>query len=514
MIDYERYCQIRQLHDTQRLTATQIARELQLHRQTVAKWLAADKFGQRKSPPRPSKLDPFKGQIVRWLQVHSYTAAQIFLRLRECGYSGGISMVNAFVRQIRPPRSPAFLTLSFAPGECAQVDWGQFGSVPVGNTTRRLSFFVMVLCYSRMMYVQFTLSESMEHFLDAHVNAFDFFGGVPARCMVDNLKSAVLRRAVGEAPVFNPRYKDFADHYGFTIAPCGVGQAHEKGRVENAVGYIKKNFLAGLQLSDFAHFNPAVRQWLDTVANVRIHGTTKRPPVELFAAERPCLRPLPSRPYDLGVILPIHASSQFRVRVDTNAYSVPAEYAGAALTLKLYPDYLCIYHQDKLIARHVRCYDRHRDIEDPDHPRALLQQRRRASDQRLLLRLLNLTPKAEAFYQGLSERRLNVLHHVRKIVALSEIYGAEKAARAITDALEFEAFSCEYIANLLEQRQRLLPEPAALHLTRRADLLELELPEPNLGLYGTELSPDPAPQANPLPGDQHESGQERPEERR
>jgi transposase len=512
MIDYERYCQIRQLHDTQRLTATQIARELHLHRQTVAKWLSRDKFCQRRCSPRPSRLDPFKGQIVRWLQVHSYTAAQIFLRLRECGYSGGISMVNAFVRQIRPPRSPAFLTLSFAPGECAQVDWGQFGSVPVGNTTRRLSFFVMVLCYSRMMYVQFTLSESTEHFLDAHINAFNFFGGVPAKCMVDNLKSAVLQRVIGEAPVFNPRYKDFADHYGFAIAPCGVGQAHEKGRVENAVGYVKKNFLAGLHLSDFAHFNPAARQWLDTVANIRIHGTTKRPPVELFAAERPCLRPLPSRPYDLGVILPARASSQFRIRVDTNSYSVPAEYAGAALTLKLYPDYLCIYHQDKLIARHVRCYDRHRDIEDPDHPRALLAQRRRASDQRLLLRLLNLTPKAEAFYQGLSERRLNVLHHVRKIVALSEIYGAEKTARAITDALEFEAFSCEYIANLLEQRQRLVPEPAALHLTRRADLLELELPEPNLGLYGTDLSPDPAPQANPKLGDQHESGQERPKE--
>jgi hypothetical protein len=247
---------------------------------------------------------------------------------------------------------------------------------------------------------------------------------------------------------------------------------------------------------------------------VRLHGTTKRKPVELFAAERPSLRPLPPRPYDLGVIQTVRASSQFRVRVDTNAYSVPAEYAGASLVLKCYPDHLGIYHQDKLIARHVRCYDRHRDIEDPDHPRALLQQRRRASDQRLLLRLLNLTPKAEAFYQGLAERRLNVLHHVRKIVALSEIYGAEKTARAITDALEFEAFSCEYIANLLEQRQRLVPEPAALHLTRRADLLELELPEPNLGLYGTDASPESAPQANLKLGDQHESGQERPDERR
>ena len=183
--------------------------------------------------------------------------------------------------------------------------------------------------------------------------------------------------------------------------------------------------------------------------------------------------------------------------MDTNTYSVPAEYAGAALTLKLYPEVLCFYQQDKLIARHVRCYDRYQDFENPDHPRALLAQRRRARDQRLMVRLLSLTPKAEPFYLGLQERRLNVLHHVRKIVALSEIYGTDKTARAIQDALEFQAFSCEYIANLLEQRQRLLPEPGALHLTRRADLLELDLPEPNLNLYRTDADPAPAPDSNP-----------------
>ena len=483
MIDYQTYCQIRQGRDSHHLTVAQIAAQLHLHRRTVAKWLAVDKFRPRQHAPRPSKLDPFKGQIVRWLQTHPYSTAQIFLRLRESGYQGGISIVKEYVHQVRPSSAPAFLKLTFFPGECAQVDWGQFGSIYVGNSSRRLSFFVMVLCYSRLLYVQFTLSETMEHFLAAHANAFQFFGGVPAKCMVDNLKSAVLRRAIGEAPVFNPRYKDFADHYGFTIAPCGVGQPHEKGRVENAVGYVKKNFLAGLELSDFALVNPAARLWLDTVANVRLHGSTKRQPRELFQEEQPRLRPLPERPYDLGVIRPVRANSQFRVTVDTNTYSVPAEYAGSELTLKLYPEDLCLYHQDKLIARHVRRYDRHQDIEDPDHPKVLLQQRRRARDQRLLVRLLNLTPKADAFYQGLTERRLNTMHHVRQIVALSEIYGSEKTGRAIQDALEFQAFSCEYIANLLEQRQRVLPEPGALHLTRRQDLLDLELPEPNLSLY-------------------------------
>jgi transposase len=489
MIDYEQYCQIKDYHHHRQLTVPQIARQLHLDERTVARWLATEKFQPRRVAPRSSKLDPYKPQIVRWLESHPYTAAQIFLRLREDGYTGGITIVKDYVHQIRPPHTPAFLTLSFAPGECAQVDWGQFGSIAVGNTRRRLSFFVMVLCYSRMLYVEFTVSETMEHFLAGHANAFAFFGGVPQRIMVDNLRSAVLRHVMGQTPVLNPRYQDFADHFGFTVRPCGVGQAHEKGRVENAVGYIKKNFLAGLELSDFARINPAARQWLCDVANVRIHGSTKRQPYELFQTEKPKLRPLPIRPYDEGLLRPIRANRQFRVTVDTNTYSVPAEYAGAALTLKLYPDHLCLYHQDKLIARHVRCYDRRRDFEHPDHPRALLQQRRRARDQKRLQRLLSLTPKAEAFYQGLAERRLNVLHHVRQIVALAEIYGSDKTARAIEDALEFQAFSGEYIANLLEPRQRILPEPGALHLTRRQDLLDLELPEPNLELYQTREDP-------------------------
>jgi transposase len=485
MIDYQTYCQIKDYHENRHLNATQIARELNLHERTVAKWLSMGRFQPQQVAPRPSKLDAYKGMLVRWLETHPYTATQIFLRLREQGYTGGITIVKDYVHHVRPSRAPAFLTLAFAPGECAQVDWGQFGSIAVGNTQRRLSFFMMVLCYSRLLYVEFTLSETMEHFLACHQHAFESFGGrVPAKIMVDNLKSAVLQRVIGEDPVFNPRYQDFAAHYGFKIKPCGVGQAHEKGRVENAVGYVKKNFLSGREFTDFSQVNPAVQAWLETVANLRCHGTTKTPPRELFQKEKPSLQPLPIKPYDIGVIQQVRANNQFRVLLDTNTYSVPAEYASTALTLKSYPDHLCVYHQDKLIARHPRRYDRHQDIEDPDHPRALLQQRRKAHEQKLLMRLLALTPKAEAFYRELQQRRLNVNEHIRKIVALSEIYGIDKTARAITDALEFQAFSCEYIANLLEQRTRLMPEPSALHLTRRGDLLDLELPEPDLTLYG------------------------------
>ncbi len=305
------------------------------------------------------------------------------------------------------------------------MDWGQFGSIAIGNTRRRLSFFVMVLCHSRMLYVQFTPAETMEHFLDCHVNAFSYFGGATARTMVDNLKCAVLQHSLGQTALLNLRYKDLAGHYGTEIAACGPFQPQEKGRVENAVAYVKKNFLAGRQITGLDSLNADVRQWLDTVANVRVHGTTHQKPVELFVAEKAALRPLPICLYDVAAVRPGRANSQFRVVVETNRYSVPAEHAGAPVTLKLYPGHVCVYRQDKLIARHVRSYDRHQDIEHPDHPgaAAATPQSRRPE--------AAATPAGpdapgRGFYQALAERRLNVTHHVRKIVALSEIYGVDR----------------------------------------------------------------------------------------
>ena len=494
MIDYETFCKIRDHHERQGLSVGQIARALGMDRRTVAKWVGLAQYRPRACPPRASQLDPYKNQVVRLLETHPYSAQQILQRLREEGFSGGYTSVKDYVRRVRPPRREAFLKLAFAPGECAQVDWGEYGSIAVGSTRRRLSFFVMVLCYSRLLYVEFTVSQTMEHFLACHEHAFAAFQGVPARLMIDNLKSAVLQRLAGEAPVFNARYLDFARHWGFDITACNLARGNEKGRVENGVGYVKKNFLNGLELLDFSAVNPAARIWLDSVANVRIHGETHRRPLDLFREEQPRLRPLNPQPYDIGCISTMRTSSQFRVTLETNHYSVPAEYANTRVTLKAYPDRVCIYREDQLIARHSRSYDRRQDIEDPDHPKPLLAQRRNAREQRLLMHFLALSPKAQAYFEGLESRRLNARHHLRKIVALAQIYGVEATARALEDGLAFAAFSCEYIANLLEARARHRPEASPLSLTRAQDLLEIEIPQPDLSLY--ESHDDPPENAN------------------
>jgi len=489
VIDYKTFCQLRQLHEEKGLKVSQIAAELHLDPKTVERWIDQPTYQQRQGTRRASKLDSFRGQIAALLERHPYTAQQLLQQLRQQGYAGGYTILKDFVRQVRPVRKPAYLMLEFSPGECAQVDWGNFGSVAVGSTRRRLSFFVMVLCYSRLIYVEFTLSEGMEQFLSCHRHAFEFFQGVSTKVVIDNLKVGVLRHPSGQKALFHPRYLDLAAHYGFEPVACNVRKGNEKGRVENGVGYVKKNFLNGLEIPSFAAVHPAAIQWRDTVANVRVHGETHQKPIDLFIQEKPRLRPLPVMPYDCAVVRPISANGCCHVVLDTNRYSVPHLYASQKLTLKLYPDQLLLFHNETLIATHPRSYERRQKISNPDHTKELLTQRKKARDQTLLLAFLALSAHAEAYARKLEDKRLNSRHHIQKIVALSEIYGLEKVNRALQDALAFEAYGCEYIANILEQRERPEVSPGALHLTRRQDLLELELPPADLTPY--EPKPNP-----------------------
>jgi transposase len=488
MMDYPTFCRLRELFDQKHLSIPQIARELNLDIRTVALWVTRPSYVQRQGAKRPSKLDPFKGQIVALLERHPYTAQQLLQQLKTQGYTGGYSILKEFVSLVRPVRKPAYLMLDFAAGDCAQVDWGSYGSVSVGSTRRRLSFFVLVLCYSRLLYVEFTLGQGMEQFLSCHRHALEFLGAAPARVMIDNLKSGVLEHPQGLPPRFNPHYLDFAAHYGFQPVACQPRKGNEKGRVENGVGYVKKNFLNGLDLPSFAAVNPAARQWMDTVANLRLHGETHCKPLERFAQEKPLLRPLPALPYDCAVVRPTGANGCCRVVLDTNRYTVPHLYASQKLTLKLLPDQVLIYHNETLIASHPRSYDRHQDIRNSDHIKDLLVHRHHAREQTFLQAFLSLGAQADFYARKLQEKRLNAPHHIQKIIALSQIYGPDKVARALDDALKFEAYGCEYIANILEQRERQTPVPSPLHLTHRQDLLELELPPADLNPYDIKSS--------------------------
>ena len=268
MIDFDTFHQVRRLGRELNLTPQQIAVQTGLNIKTVRKWLDRPRYElRRKGSRRSSKLDPYKDLIVSWLEKHPFTGMQIWQRLRsEHGYRGGRSILHDFIATVRPVRHQAFLKLAFEPGDCLQIDWGSHGLLRVGNGLRKVHYFAAVLCYSRLLYVEFFLSQSMECFLAAHRHALEYFGASPRRAMHDNLKTAVLARLPGQAPTFHPRYLDFAAHYGFKPVACSVGRGNEKGRVENAIGYVQKNFLGGLEISGLEALNAQARRWMEQVA--------------------------------------------------------------------------------------------------------------------------------------------------------------------------------------------------------------------------------------------------------
>ena len=464
-----------------------VAKRLGVHRKTVREALGSDRPPRRRSANRASIVDPYRGWLLAKLEQYpELTASRLFRMLAERGYSGGYSVVKRCVAELRPRIRPAHFTLQFAPGECAQVDWGCWGGVDVPGGRRRLSFFVMVLCHSRMLYAEFFHGEAMEHWLAAHRNALQFFGSVPETVMVDNCKTAVTQPGIGDQPtVYNAAYLDFAGHYGFRPVACTPKRPNQKGRVEHAVGYIKSSFLAGRQPASIEAMNPALAHWRDTVANVRVHRTTGRRPVDLFEeAEKPAMQPLPAGSHSCTVSRTIPASSRFRVTVDTNHYTVPSQFASQKLLLRLSAERVSVYaERHGLVADHVRSYGHRQSVVNPEHERELLLRTCHARDQQQLGRFLTLGSQAEAYLAGLREKRPNWRVHVRRINALVEIHGRDEVARLLADACEHGAFSSEYVLNLLEARQRTLPEPGALHLTRRHDLLELDLPEPDLNVY-------------------------------
>ncbi len=485
MIDYHQFCQLK-TGAQQGLSISQLARETGVQRSTVRKWLSRHRFEQSAGGKqvRPSKLDAHRDTIRRLLAAHEYTARQLYQRLKDEGYEGSYTILKRFVASVRPRPQKAYLSLEFKPGECAQVDWGSAGTVRVGNTRRALSFFVMVLCHSRWMYVEFTLGQGQEWFLGCHERAFLRLGAVPGVVIVDNCKTAVLKHRRGEPVQYNPQYLSYAKDRGFEVRACSPGHPQSKGIVENAVAYVKKNFLSGREDAGFEALGPACSAWLDTVANVRIHGETRARPVDLLKVERQMLLPLGELTTATCRTYSVKVCPRCRVNVEGNRYSVPPAYVRRTLTLQLGDAHLELYDEDRLVARHRRSYERGVPIVDPAHEKELLASRHRAQRDRLQGRFLELCPEAARYRDGLEERRLDNRAHVERIVALAEIHGKEPVVRAIRDALELGAYSAEYIANIVTMRARKLPQAGALHLTRATDMLELEIPEPDLSDYG------------------------------
>ncbi len=357
MVNLEERFMIRDMH-RKGLSISQIARQTGRDRKTIRKVIRAGQSGTGDKPARRrrkkgQKLAPFEGYLKQRIGEGVLNTRKLLRELQAKGYTGGLTQLILYVQPYRTSRDErAVMRYETEPGQQAQVDWSSFGYISVEGHQQRLYAFVMTLGYSRLMYVEFTTSTEASAWLRCHQHAFEYFGGVPREMLHDNLKTAVLSRGVGGKIHWNSRYLDFALYYGFSPHPCKPYRAQTKGKVERSIGYIQQNFWVGTHFVDVADLNSQVLEWLHSVANVRLHGTTGVTPVSRFGQEH--LQPLPGARFDTSQITHRQATRDCTVHYRGNVYSVPAAHAGQMLLLKESEDgWLRIYTAEQsLVAEH------------------------------------------------------------------------------------------------------------------------------------------------------------------
>jgi transposase len=496
----ETWAEIRRLKGIENLSISEIARRLRLDRKTVRRAVRSQGVPKRKVMPRRSKLDDFKGYIQgRLEEFPRITSVRLLRELGELGFEGGVSRLKEFVATIRVKPPEAFFRIETLPGEEAQVDWANCGTIRVGNATRKLSAFVMVMSYSRMLYAEFTLSQCLEDFLQAHVRAFRFFGGIPLKLLYDNLKAVCLTR-LGSEIRFNERFLEFSGHYLFTPVLCQPGHGNEKGKVERGIQYLRSSFLDGRQITDWARDNDELRKWLSEVANVRAHAVTRRRPVDRFEEEKAKLRPVVELALDLSIIRAVKTTSQALVHFDGNLYTVPFVFASKALTLKATTHEVMVFDRARPVAKHSRSYDRGRLIENPAHYAGLLDAKKAAGTAKLTDRFLALAAGSErdrevlqSLLKGLLEGEVNVYRHLAKIMGLAELYGRTEVLGAVHKALGQGLVGANYIQNIIVQNRAARGEadPAQLAIPARPEWEHIGGSERDLAAYDELFPEDP-----------------------
>lgn len=489
MISKDQIAAIRRLFYVEHWKVGTIASELGLHPETVKRALETERF--KSHTAKPVVTDPFLDFIRQTLKQHPrLRATRLFEMVRERGYSGSIYQLRRAVARLRPTFTEAFLHLETFPGEQAQADWASFGQVCIGRAHRRLSCFVLTLSYSRALWLEFFLDQSLENFLLGHVNAFHDWQGVPRTILYDNLKSAVLDR-FGSAVRLHPRLLELCGHYHFQAQPCNVGRGNEKGRVERAIGYVRDSFFAARHFTTIEDLNRQAKQWRDATAHLRRWpGNDSRRVFEAFEQEKARLIPLPSHRFETDLVKTVRSDKTIYVRFDLNDYSIPHSFVGRPLTLVASKETVRLLDGTTQVARHPRSYDRHQRITDPAHIAALVEQKRKALGATAVGRLRQAVTNIEQFLESAFQRGESVARQTTQMLVLLDDYGAKELQAAVEEALENNTPRATSVAFILARRHRtkrrlVLP----VDLTRHPELADLAVPTHQLEVYD-ELSDD------------------------
>jgi transposase len=440
-----------------------IARHLHLHHTTVTRLLAKRGLIHVPTVSRRTKLDPYIPFIVETFEKFpKLNASRLYQMVKARGYTGAQDHFRHMVARFRPkPKAEPFMRLSTLPGEQAQCDWGYFGRVRIGKAEHRLLAFVMVLSYSRRIFLRFYLGDSTANFLRGHVDAFNEWNAVPREILYDNLKSAVVER-VDSAIRFNERFLEVAAHYRFLPKPVAVGRPTAKGKVERAISYIRTAFFAAREFSDLNDLNRQAIAWCESEAKERKHVQDRSVTVwDAFLEEAGTMLPLPADAFCVYERLSVRVGKTPYVRFCGNDYSVPHKYVRRSLLLEANTTIVRLVDGVDVVAEHLRSWDKGQLIEKHEHVRDLLAYKKDAIAAKGKHRILSVLPSGKYFLERAAERGSNMGRLTQSITTLLEMYGASEVEFALSEALACGKIHSQYLREVVEKRRSAqgLPPP-------------------------------------------------------
>jgi len=425
------------------------ARKYNVSRNTVRKIIRTsepDKSSVSYSP-RPSKLDPYKAKIEYLIKVKGLSAIRVLEDIKPLGYQGGYSILKDYIRTIRPSKSRgASAPIEHSPGHEAQMDWSPH-RVIVGGKEVVVHTGSIVFCYSRWLYINFFLDEIIESVIALHEEAFMKLGYVPETITYDNMTTVGMHKGPGD-PWINPRFKAFAETYDFEIIILPPDAKDRHGAVERPFHYIENNCLKGREFNDFQHLKTHGQYWLDNIANVRIHGTLRERPIDRLKREMPFLKPLPSKKFETYTEVRRTVHRDFCIVNDTNRYSVHPDLVGKKAAVRLYHDYLEIWIDNKLEARHVYSEGKYQRVVLPEHEAAY----RGSSFQSELLKkaFLRLGESAKTYFEGLKrEKGKSAGYHLSRILKMADRHGSDVVSGAMAHAQRYGAYSADAVNRII-----------------------------------------------------------------
>lgn len=462
-----------------------IASQLNVHHSTVKRVLSQTGVPQTALQSQTSIIDPFVPFILEQLQLYpKLTARRLYDMICERGYTGGSDHFRHMVALFRPkPVAEAYLRLRTLPGEQAQVDWGHFGHVTLGKAKRPLMAFVMVLSFSRKIFLRFFLNQRMENFLRGHEGAFTEWGGVPRVLLYDNLKSAVLERQ-GDAIRFHPTLLDFSAHYRFEPRPVAVARGNEKGRVERAIRYVRDNFFAARQWNDIDDLNAQAKVWCDGPASNRPCPEDRAHSVNtVFLQEQPKLIALSDNLYPTEEKETVKVGKTPYVRFDLNDYSVPHIYTQLSLTVVATLSKVSILKGMDKIAEHERCFDKAKQLENPEHIEELVKTKKKARQHRGQDRFTHAVPCGAEFLKQAATKGYHLGSTVAHLLRFLDDYGAAELEVAVLGALSQKVPHPNTVQlNLEKNREQSLP-PIPLSLPNDKRVQDLVVRPHELNSY-------------------------------